>query len=129
MRMMLPFAVSVIFVLAGLLFDGRYQHSTPEAVSAQGTIVGFERPHPRQVYPIFEFTDDTGRLHHVVNSSQQAIVRFSTGDAVSIAYSRFDPQRARIDTFWFNHRWTMGGLFVALTLVVGALARRESEAN
>jgi translation initiation factor IF-1 len=126
MRLMLPFAVGVIFVLAGLLFDSRYQRSTPEAVYVHGTVVGFERPHPRQVYPIFEFADENGRLHHVVNSSQQLIVRFSAGDAVSIAYSRFDPQRARIDTLWFNHRWTMGGFFVALTLVVGARARRES---
>jgi translation initiation factor IF-1 len=129
MRLMLPFAVGVIFVLAGLLFDSSYQRSTPEAVYVQGTVVGFERPHPRQVYPIFEFTDDNGRLHHVVNSSQQSIVRFSAGDAVSIAYSRFDPQRARIDTLWFNHRWAMAGIFVALTLVVGARARPESGTN
>jgi hypothetical protein len=105
MRLMLPFAVGVIFVLAGLLFDSGYQRSTPEAAHAHGTVVGFERPHPRQVFPIFEFTDENGHLHHVVNSSQQAIVRFSAGDAVAIAYSRFDPQRARIDTLWFNHRW------------------------
>jgi hypothetical protein len=129
MRLMLLFAVGVIFVLAGLLFDRSYQRSTPTAVYAQGTVVGFERPHPRQVYPIFEFTDEDGHLHHVVNSSQQALVRFSAGDAVSIAYSRLDPQRARIDTLWFNHRWVMGGFFVALTLVVGAFARRESGPN
>jgi hypothetical protein len=126
MRLMLPFAVGVIFVLAGLLFDGSYQRSTPAAVYVQGTVVGFERPHPRQVYPIFEFTDENGHLHHVINSSQQAIARFSAGDAVAIAYSRFDPQRARIDTLWFNHRWVMAGIFVALTLVVGTLARPES---
>ena len=129
MRLMLPFAVGAIFVLAGLLFDSRYQRSTPDAVYVQGTVVGFERPHPRQVYPIFEFTDENGRLHHVVNSSQQAIVRFSAGDAVSLAYSRFDPQRARIDTLWFNHRWAIAGIFVALTLVVGTLARPGSGSN
>jgi hypothetical protein len=126
MRLMLSFAAGAIFVLAGLLFDNSYQRSTPEAVYVRGTVVGFERPYPRQVYPIFEFTDESGRLHHVVNSSQQAIVRFSAGDAVSIAYSRIDPQRARIDTTWFNHRWVMAGIFVALTLVVGALARPQS---
>jgi hypothetical protein len=125
MRLLLPFAVAVIFVVAGLLFDSRYQRSTPEAVYVQGTVVGFERPHPRQVYPIFEFTDENGRPHHVVNSAQQAIERFATGDAVSIAYSRSDPERARIDTLWFNHRWAMGGFFVALTLVVGAIVRPE----
>jgi translation initiation factor IF-1 len=129
MRSMPSFAIGAIFVLAGLLFDSSYQRSTPEAVYVQGTVVGFERPHPRQVYPIFEFTDENGRLHHVVNSSQQAIVRFSAGDAVSLAYSRFDPQRARIDTLWFNHRWAIAGIFVALTLVVGTLARPESGSN
>src|ERR1700722_18546789 len=112
MRLMLPLVVGGIFLLAGLLFDSSYQRSTPEAVHVQGTVVGFARPHPRQVYPTFEFTDENGRLHHVVNSSQQAIVRFSTGEAVSIAYSRIDPQRARIDTFWFNHRCAMAGIFV-----------------
>lgn len=129
MRLTLPFAVGAIFVLAGLLFDGTYQRSTPEAVYVQGTVVGFERPHPRQVHPIFEFTDEDGHRHHIVNSSQQAIVRFAAGDAVSIAYSRFDPQRARIDTFWFNHRWAVAGFFVAFTLVVGAVARPESRSN
>jgi translation initiation factor IF-1 len=129
MRLMLPFTAAVIFVLAGLVIDSGYQRSTPEAVYVQGTVVGFERPHPKQVYPIFEFNDENGRLHRVVNSSQQAIVRFSAGDAVSIAYSRLDPQRARIDTLWFNHRWAVGGLFVALALVIGALARRESGSN
>jgi translation initiation factor IF-1 len=129
MRLMLSFALGAVFVLAGLLFDSSYQRSTPEPVHVQGTVVGFERPHPRQVYPIFDFTDENGHLHHVVNSSQQAIVRFAAGDAVSIAYSRFDPQRARIDTLWFNHRWAMAGLFVAFTLVVGAVARPESGSN
>jgi hypothetical protein len=126
MRLMLPVTVGVIFVLAGLLFDAGYQRSTPGAVHVQGTVVGFERPHPRQVYPVFEFTDESGHPHHVVNSTQQAIVRFSTGDAVSIAYSQLDPQRARIDTPWFNHRWAMAGIFVAFTLVVGAFARSKS---
>ncbi|HTC54246.1 MAG TPA: DUF3592 domain-containing protein [Steroidobacteraceae bacterium] len=129
MRLTLPIAAGLIFVLAGLLFDSSYHRSTPDAVYVQGTVVGFERPHPRQVYPIFEFTDEDGHPHHVVNSSQQAITRFSTGDAVSIAYSRLDPQRARIDTLWFNHRWVMAGFFVALTLVVGALTRGDSESN
>lgn len=92
-------------------------------------MVGFDRPHARQVYPIFEFTDANGRAHRVINSSQEAIIRFETGDAASIAYSRLDPQRARIDTFWFNHRWVMGGCFVALTLVFGALRPRESGSN
>jgi len=68
-------------------------------------------------------------MHRVVNSSQQAIIRFEAGDAVSVAYSRLDPQRARIDTLWFNHRWVIGGFFVALTLVFGALTRRESVSN
>jgi hypothetical protein len=129
MRLMLPFAAGVIFVLAGLLFDSSYQRSTPAAVYVQGTVVGFQRPHARQVYPIFEFTDEDGHLHQVVNSSQQAIVRSSAGDAVPVAYSRFDPRRARIDTLWFNHRWVMGGIFVAFTLVVGALMRREPGSN
>jgi hypothetical protein len=119
----------VIFVLAGMLIDCSYQRSTPGAAYAQGIVVGFDRPHARQVYPIFEFYDANGLVHRVVSSSQQSFVRFTTGDAVSIAYSRFDPQRARIDTLWFNHRWVIGGVFVALTLVFGALNQRESRSN
>jgi translation initiation factor IF-1 len=125
-RLMLPFAFAAIFVLAGVMLDGNYQRSTPEATYVQGTVVGFERPHAKQVYPIFEFKDAGGRLHRVVNSSQQAIVRLAAGDAVPIAYSQSDPQRARIDTFWFNHRWVVGGFIVALTLVFGTLIRRQS---
>jgi hypothetical protein len=128
MRLMLLFAVAVI-LLAGMLIDRSYQRSIPDPAYVQGIVVGFDRPHARQVYPIFEFSDANGRVHRVVNSSQQSIVRFATGDAVSIAYSRFDPQRARIDTLWFNHRWLFGGVFVALALVFGALKRRDSRAN
>ena len=126
MRLKLLFAVAVIFMLAGTLIDCSYQRSTPDAAYVQGIVVGFDRPHARQVYPIFEFSDANGRVYRVVNSSQQSIVRFATGDAVSIAYSQADPERARIDTLWFNHRWLFGGVFVALTLVFGALKQRES---
>lgn len=129
MRLKLAFAVAAVLVVAGALIDGSYQHSTPEAAYVQGTVVGFYRPRAKQTYPIFEFTDGSGHLHRVVNSSQQTFVRFATGDAVPIAYSRFDPQRARIDTLWFNHRWVMGAFLVALTLVIGALARRETRAG
>jgi translation initiation factor IF-1 len=126
MRLMLPFALAAIFVLAGVVFDTNYQHFTPDPAYVQGTVVGFERLHAKQVYPIFEFKDAGDHLHRVVNSSQQAIVRLATGDAVPIAYSQSDPQRARIDTFWFNHRWVVGGFVVALTLVFGALMRGQS---
>jgi len=126
MRLMLPFALAAIFLLAGVILDSNYHRSTPESTYVQGTVVGFDRPHRKQVYPIFEFKDTDGSLHRVVNPTQQAMVRFTTGDAVPIACSRSDPQRARIDTFWFNHRWAMGGLVVALTLLFGALTRRQA---
>jgi translation initiation factor IF-1 len=116
---------AAIFVVVGVMLDSSYQRTTPEPAYAQGTVVGFERLHAKQVYPIFEFKDSGDRLHHVVNSSQQAVVRFTTGDVVPIAYSQSDPQKARIDTFWFNHRWLVGGLIVALTLLFGALVRRQ----
>jgi translation initiation factor IF-1 len=125
-RAILPFLLAAIFVVGGVMLDSGYQRSTPEPAYVQGTVVGFERPHAKQVYPIFEFKDSGERLHRVVNSSQQAVVRLATGDAVPIAYSQSDPQKARIDTFWFDHRWVMGGLIVALTLVFGALLRRQS---
>jgi hypothetical protein len=126
-RPILPCAVAVIFVFAGVVLDGKYQRSTPQPLYTQGTVVGFERPHARQVHPIFEFTDENGHLHRVVNPSQQAIVRLATGDAVPIAYSQSDPQQARIDTFWFDHRWVVGGFIVALTLVLGALKQRDPD--
>lgn len=125
MRLMLPFALAAIFVLAGMILDSNYQRSTPDPTYVQGTVVDFERLNRKQVYPIVEFKDADGSAHRVVNPTQQAMVRFTTGDAVPIAYSRSDPQRARIDTFWFNHRWVMGGCIVALTLVLGAMMRRR----
>lgn len=126
MRLMLPFGLAALFLFAGMILDNNYLRGTPEPSYVQGTVVDFERPHRKQVYPIFEFNDSDGKLHRVVNPTQQSMVRFATGDAVPIAYSRSDPQRARIDTFWFNHRWLMGGLIVALTLVFGALIRRQA---
>ena len=123
---MLPFALAAIFVLAGVMLDSNYRRSTPEPTFVEGTVVGFERPHARQVYPIFEFKDADGRQHRIVNGTQQAIVRLTSGDVVPIAYSRSDPERARIDTFWFDHRWMMGGCIVALSLGLGVLMRRQS---
>jgi uncharacterized protein DUF3592 len=125
-RLMLPFGLAAIFILGGVILDSNYQRSTPEPLYVQGTVVDFERLRRKRVYPIFEFKDADGRLHRVVNSTRQVMARFTTGDAVPIAYSRSDPQRARIDTFWFNHRWLVGGFIVALTLVLGALTRRQS---
>jgi translation initiation factor IF-1 len=123
---MLPLGLAAIFVIAAVMLDSSYQRSTPEPTYVQGTVVGFERPHAKQVYPIVEFKDSGDRLHRVVNPSQQAVVRLATGDVVPIAYSQSDPQRARIDTFWFNHRWVVGGLIVAVTLVFGTLMRRQT---
>ena len=125
-RLMLPFGLAAIFILAGVMLDANYQHSTSEPIYTQATVVDFDRPHRKQVYPIFEFKDADGRSHRVVNRAQQAIVRLTIGDVVPIAYSRSDPERARIDTFWFNHRWMTGACIVALTLVLGALMRRQS---
>jgi Protein of unknown function (DUF3592) len=121
-RPIVVLALAACFILTGTLLDGGYQRSTPESLQAQGTIVDFERRNSRQVYPVFEFKDADGMAHRVVNSTQQVIARFSRGDAVPIAYSRINPQRARIDTLWFNHRWAMGGIFVGLAIIIRALA-------
>ena len=67
--------------------------------------------------------------HRVVNSTQQAIARFSKGDSVPITYSRIDPERARIDTLWFNHRWVIGGIIVGLSIVARALAGGDLKEN
>lgn len=115
-------ALAACLILAGALLDRGYQRSTPDSVQAQGSIVDFERRHSRQVYPVFEFKDAQGLPHRVVNSTQQAIARYSTGDSVPIAYSRLDPEKARIDTLWFSHRWVIGGIIVGLAIVIRALA-------
>jgi hypothetical protein len=115
-------ALAACFVLAGALLDAGYRRSTPDSVQAQGTIVDFVRGHSRQVYPVFEFKDADGMSHRAVNSTQQGFGRFSMGDSVPIAYSRADPERARIDTPWFNHRWVMGGIIVGLAVAIRALA-------
>jgi hypothetical protein len=47
MRLKLLFAVAVIFILTGMLIDGSYQRSTPDAAYARGIVVGFDRPHAR----------------------------------------------------------------------------------
>jgi hypothetical protein len=122
-------ALAACFILAGALLDGSYQRSTPGSLQAQGTIVDFERGHSRQVYPVLEFKEADGTLHRVVNSTQQAIARFSRGDSVPIAYSSLDPERARIDTLWFSHRWVIGGIIVGLAIVIRALAGADLKQN
>jgi hypothetical protein len=121
--------LAACFILAGALLDANYRRSTPDSLQAQGTIVGFERQHSRQVYPVFEFKDADGVTHRAVSSTQQGIARFSQGDSVPIAYSRTDPERARIDTLWFSHRWVIGGIFVGLAISIRALAGATLKQN
>jgi hypothetical protein len=113
--------IAAACLVAGVLLDYSYARSTPGAVRIQGTVVDFVRRNSRQVYPVFEFKDLDGKAHRVVNSTQQVIVRFAAGDAVPIAYSRTDPERARIDTLWFDHRWMIAAVIVALTVFGSAL--------
>jgi translation initiation factor IF-1 len=120
------YLLAAAFIVSGILLDMSYQHLTPNAKYVQGTVVDFQRPHRKQVYPIFEFTDDNGNKHRVVNPTQQGIVRFAAGDVVAIAYSHEDPDKARIDTPWFNHRWFMAALIVALTTIGGVVLRTRS---
>jgi hypothetical protein len=122
-------ALAACFILAGALLDAATGGRLPVPLQAQGTIVDFERRHSRQVYPVFEFKDADGMPHRVVNSAQQVIARFSRGDSVPIAYSRIDPERARIDTLWFSHRWIIGGIIVGLAIVIRALAGADLKQN
>ena len=112
--------IAAACLVAGVLLDYSYARSTPGAVRIQGTVVDFVRRNSRQVYPVFEFQDLEGKTHRVVNSTQQVMVRFAARDAVAIAYSRTDPERARIDTLWFDHRWMIAAVAVALTVFAGA---------
>ena len=122
-------ALTAGVILLGVLADCTYQRSTPDSLQAQGTIVDFERRHSKQVYPVFEFKDANGGQHRVTSSAQQGIFRLAAGDSVPIAYSRADPERARIDTLWFSHRWMIGAAIVALSMGLGALFRRDPHAN
>jgi hypothetical protein len=128
-RPIIVLILATCFIVAGALLDSGYHRSTPESQQTQGTIVDFARRNSRQVYPVFEFKDADGVPHRVVNSTQQVVVRFSRGDVVPIAYSGVDPQRARIDTLWFNHRWVIGGIFVGLAVVIRALAGASLKQN
>jgi hypothetical protein len=49
------------------------------------------------------------------------------GDTVAIAYCRTDPERARIDTFRFDHRRMIAGLVVTLTVLVSPLRANSTK--
>ena len=123
------YLIAAACLVAGLLIDYAYARSTTGAVRTQGTVVDFVRRNSRQVYPVFEFKDSDGKVHRVVNSTQQVIVRLAAGDAIQIAYSRADPERARIDTLWFDHRWMIAAVIVALTVFGGALRANAARAG
>lgn len=116
----------MMILVAGIGMDVAYQRSTPDPVHAQGTIVDFERRHSKQVYPVFEFQDAAGRQHRVVSTTQQIMSRFAAGDQVPIAYSKYDPAKARIDTLWFDHRWLIGALIVVVSIVIAGFRERTS---
>ena len=121
--------VAAACLFAAALLDHAYTRSTPEAVPARGTVVDFVRRNSKQLYPVFEFQDLDGKTHRVVNSTQQALFRFAAGDPVAIAYSRADPERARIDTFWFDHRWVSAALIIVVTVLGGAFRQGASRSD
>jgi hypothetical protein len=57
--------------------------------------------------------------------STQGISRLSTGNSVPISYAWANPERARIDSLSFSHRWMMGAAPVAFAIGIGALTRRN----
>ena len=120
---------SAVFLIAGIFLDFAYRRSTPKPLQVQGTIVDFDRQHSKQVYPVFEFQDVAGQRYRVVSASQQWLLRFSTGDQVPIVYSKDDPEKARIDTFWFDHRWLISALIVAITVIIARLRGRGSQSG
>jgi hypothetical protein len=123
------YLIAVACLISGVLLDYAYLRSTPGPVRTQGTVVDFVRRNSRQVYPVFEFRDLDGNTHRAVNATQQAVVRLAVGDTVAIAYSRMAPERARIDTLWFDHRWMIAGLLVAFTVFIGALRAASTKAG
>jgi hypothetical protein len=67
-RLMLPFGLAAIFVLAGMIVDSNYQRSPPEPIYIQATVVGFERPHRKQSHDTakrsIEFTASRTQFEH-----------------------------------------------------------------
>ena len=121
-------ALAAGLVLLGAAIDGEYAGATPDAAHAQGRVVDFLRDHARslQPFPVVEFTDAQARTYRVVNPRSQRILRLALGDTVPVAYSRANPQQARIDTPWFSHRGVLAACAVAVALAVALALRGRS---
>ncbi len=126
MRALATSAVALCIVIGGAWFDSDYLATTPDPVRTQGKVVGFLRPAARQVHPIVQFTTPDGTIHRVTTPRPQRMVRYASGEDVQIAYARDNPERARIDTLWYDHSGLIVGLGVAATLLAGLVVRRKA---
>ena len=112
------FAILIVFV--GARLDARYAPIAADEIVTTARVVDVigGSAADRPPLPVCEYSDEHGNLHHLISADPPRFPRLARGDSVSVAYSRAQPERARIATFWRSHGRALIATALALLIIV-----------
>jgi len=112
------FAILIVFV--GARLDARYAPIAADEIVTTARVVDVlgGSSAGRLPLPVCEYADEHGNLHHLITTDPPRFPRLARGDSVPVAYSRAQPERARIATFWRSHGRALIATVLALLIVV-----------
>jgi hypothetical protein len=130
MRLVLSLAALVVLLFFGASRDQRYTRAMPDVKAAEGRIVAWSqnRATNRRFIPIVEFQDANGVSHRFANAAARPVLGFQIGSSVRVVYSTANPDTARIDHWWMNHKntlifGTIGLMAVVASVTAGSMTR------
>jgi hypothetical protein len=129
-RLGLSLAALVVLLFVDFSRDRRYTRVLPDALVTTGSIVAWSqnRATNRRFVPIVEFQDANGVSHRFANAAARPVLGFQLGSSVRVIYSVANPNSARIDHWWMNHKNTLifgalGLMAVVASVTAGSMAR------
>lgn len=97
-----------------------YQQATfADAITAQGTVIGYDRQNSRGSAPIVQFRDENGTYHRFESNVSSSPPRYAVGDRVAIKYHPDKPSSATIDDFLDKYLFAL--IFGGIGLVFFAI--------
>lgn len=100
------------------------QAAFADAISAQGTVIGYGQRSSSGSAPIVQFRDKNGQYHRFESNVSSGPPRYAVGDPVTVKYQPDKPSSAAIDDFLGNYLFVLifGGIgFVFFAIGAGIL--------
>jgi hypothetical protein len=123
--------VGMLMIVVGIIWSGVNAWFVMQATKGSGEIIEIRQSsgtkERKRYYPIFQFTDASGRSWTNRSTVGYSVYDFNPGDKVEVLYSSSDPSEAQINTF--TSLWSkplfVGGFGILLVLV-SPLVRKKN---